>query len=37
MNLPTMIILGLAAMFLLVGMIVGGRGRGRMPRHAHRA
>jgi uncharacterized membrane protein len=34
---PTMIILGLAAMFALVGMVVGGRARGRVPRHSHRA
>jgi hypothetical protein len=34
---PTIIILGLAAMFALVGMVVGGRARGRVPRHSHRA
>jgi len=33
---PTMIILGLAAMFGLVGLVVGGHGRGRVPRHSHR-
>ena len=34
---PTMIILGLAAVFVLVGLVVGGRGRARRPRHAHSA
>ena len=34
---PTMIILGLAALFALVGLVVGGHGRGRAPRHSHRA
>jgi hypothetical protein len=34
---PTMIIVGLAAVFALVGMVVGGHGRGRLPRHSHRA
>lgn len=34
---PTMIILSLAAVFALVGMVVGGHGRGRLPRHSHRA
>jgi len=34
---PSMIILSLAAMFLLVGLVVGGRGRSRQPRHAHGA
>ena len=33
---PTMIILGLAAMFALIGMVVGGHARGRAPRHSHR-
>ncbi|HEU0205464.1 MAG TPA: hypothetical protein VFQ74_02070 [Pseudolysinimonas sp.] len=34
---PTVIILGLAAVFALVCMVVGGRGRGRVPRHSLRA
>jgi hypothetical protein len=34
---PTLIILSLAAMFALVGLVVGGRGRARQPRHAHTA
>ena len=34
---PTMIILGLGAMFALVGMVVGGQGRGRAARHLSRS
>jgi hypothetical protein len=33
---PTVIILGMAAMFLLVGLVVGGRARDHAPRHSHR-
>jgi len=34
---PTMIIVGLAGMFALIGLVVGGHARGRTPRHSHRA
>jgi len=33
---PTIIVFGLAAMFVLVGMVVGGQARNRTPRHSHR-
>jgi len=34
---PTMIILGLATVFALVGLVVGGQGKDRAARHSHRA
>jgi len=33
---PTIIVFGLAAMFVLVGLVVGGQARNRTPRHSHR-
>jgi len=33
---PTIIVFGLATMFALVGLVVGGHARNHAPRHSHR-